>query len=238
MRYKANRAMQQNGDSQPAASGVRAYVFSLLLLALVCLIVLHPSRSQALPSADGWLLTYVWSPEACQEDLSSDAAQCTEPNGFLPRDLRRSNGNLSGNSCTNEELSRELVARLIEVTSNKIMAKNAWDRYGKCGGLSPTDYVSTIELVDRRIQWPEAYSPQSTSKKIDISQLSQAIEKLNPGLDDHSLKFGCHREWLNQIQFCLDSNYNFDGSACAVASSCPPLVKLRALLPGVHPAGP
>jgi ribonuclease I len=186
------------------------------------------SESAAAGSASGWIADYFWSPQYCREDLQSHEPQCIQPHGFVIRELIRKVSGVEQEHCDNESISRELLDRAIEFTFNMLKTKEAWDQYGKCGGVNASEYVGLLEYINRKIQWPDEYDPTVAGNKAVTAELAGEISQLNPGLNDQTMVFQCNGPWLEKIQICMDSDFKYDKISCPAApGNCGDTVKFR-----------
>ena len=175
-----------------------------------------------------WIATYNWSPQYCMDVLGSREPQCMQPHGFVFRNLIRTRGGAALENCDDEEsISRDIIERLMSIMLNKDQIKAAWNRYGKCSGHSASEYAGLIEYIDRRIEWPSAYDPQNAGIEVKIIAMARQFSAANRGLDYQSIIFRCKGPWLEQIQLCLNADFNYDRASCPSANTCRDDVRLR-----------
>lgn len=179
-----------------------------------------------------WVASYYWSPQYCDDNLSSREPQCMQPHGFLVEELIHIKDGRNLENCGGEQpLDKNLVNRLMSVTLNRQGTEAKWLRYGACSGFSASEYAGQIEFMDRRVTWPSAYDPMYTYKNVGLIQLAQQISSENPDLNLQNMTFTCKGAWLESIELCMTSDFGYAHASCPKANSCGDKVNLRQFQP-------
>lgn len=178
----------------------------------------------------GWVARFFWSPEYCNRNRGSREPQCGSPlQGFVLRDLIRVIDGREVDSCAvgSEALPTDILQQMTRFTRNKVETRASWRLYGRCSGLSASDYAAWAEFVDRRMVWPELFVPGGRDLQLKAAEITAGLKEENVSLGDEAVVLQCNRNWLASVDVCMDGAFNFDKSACPLASSCSTAVKVR-----------
>lgn len=178
----------------------------------------------------GWVARFFWSPEYCNRNRGSREPQCGSPlQGFVLRDLIRVIDGREVDSCAvgTEALPTDILEQMARFTRNKVETRASWRLYGRCSGLSASDYAAWSEFVDRRMVWPELFVPGGRDLQLKAAEITAGLKEENASLGGEAVVLQCNRNWLASVDVCMDGAFNFDKSACPLASSCNPAVKVR-----------
>jgi len=178
----------------------------------------------------GWVARFFWSPEYCNRNRGSREPQCGSPlQGFVLRDLIRVIDGREVDSCAvgSEALPTDILEQMTRFTRNKVETRASWRLYGRCSGLSASDYAAWAEFVDRRMVWPELFVPGGRDLQLKTTEITAGLNEENSSLGSEAVVLQCNRNWLASVDVCMDGAFNFDKSACPLASSCNTTVKVR-----------
>lgn len=193
-------------------------IVALMMLAL-------PFLAQA---ESGWMAEFVWSPQYCSQHHDSREVQCQQANGFVLQELVRIvDGRIADDCDEGALLSQDTVNQMARFTKNRVRTRISWQRYGRCSGLSETDYAAFAEHVDRRMNWPAGYQPGSPEQLSTTAEVIAAITGDNPGLNEEVMAMRCKRRELESITLCLDNRFELSSSACLLSSNCGESIRLR-----------
>lgn len=190
-----------------------------------------PSASADVPPASdsGWVARFFWSPQYCDSNRGSREPQCVPVQGFVLRDLIRVRDGKRVEGCTSGpiSLSPEILGQMLQFTRNLPETRASWQIYGRCSGLSEVDYAAYTELVDRRIWWPQEFSPEGPDVESSAAEILALVAKGNHKLPVESLSTHCKRSALESIDVRFDDNFNYVQSGIPADGNCKRRIRVR-----------
>ncbi|HEX4895834.1 MAG TPA: ribonuclease T2 [Solimonas sp.] len=175
---------------------------------------------------DYWLLSLSWSPQFCVHQTSE--MQCVTPYDFVVHGLWPQHEKGYPDYCGGQrELSQNLVRRLMPLMPSEKLIQHQWRKHGSCSGLSPEDYVLTVERARRAIVVPPTYREPTEYRRTDLDSLQAEFARFNPKLTPETLAVQCSGRWLKEVRVCMDRD--FAPRACGedVADRCGAEIMIR-----------
>ncbi len=176
----------------------------------------------------GWVARFFWSPQYCDRNRGSREPQCVPVQGFVLRDLIRIRDGKPVEGCTTGPvlLSQPMLDQILQFTLNLPETRASWRIYGRCSGLSEVDYAAYTELVDRRIWWPEAYSPDRPDVETTAEDLLAAIAAVNHEMPVAALNVHCRFSALESVDIRFDDHFNYLPASSPAATNCKSRVRV------------
>ena len=173
--------------------------------------------TQSLAAPQGWTLHLVWSPDYCEDDLTSKEPQCTEERYFTIDGLQpRFDGDKP--DCVDERLSDEEAERWMTTIPNRAQIKKTWKRQGACSGLDSAGYYTQLERGSRRVLVPAEFSDVTEARHTTVQAAKAAFIRDNPGLGVDAIALDCHGRSLAGVSVCFDADFQYQ--ACSIAARC------------------
>ncbi|WP_293371113.1 hypothetical protein [Nevskia sp.] len=149
--------------------------------------------------------------------------------GFVLRDLIRVVDGKSLEGCTTGavSLSPEILTQMLQFTKNAPETRASWRIYGRCSGLSEVDYAAYTELVDRRIWWPQAYSPDAPDVETTAQDILATVASANHKLPVDALSTHCRRSYLESVDIRFDDRFNYVRSSAPPDGNCKAAIRVR-----------
>jgi len=190
-----------------------------------------PAAPAEVPAASdsGWVARFFWSPQYCDRNRGSREPQCVPVQGFVLRDLIRVVDGKEVEGCTTGPvtLSPAILTQMLQFTRNLPETRASWRIYGRCSGLSEVDYAAYTELVDRRIWWPQDFSPEGPDVEITAAEILAAVARANHKLPVEALSTHCKRSALESIDIRFDDRFNYVQNTTPPDGNCQ--AKIRVL---------
>lgn len=190
-----------------------------------------PAEPAATPTSSdsGWVARFSWSPQYCNRNRGSREPQCVPVQGFVLRDLIRvvDGKPLEGCSTGSVTLSPAIVVQMLQFTRNAPETRASWRIYGRCSGLSEVDYAAYTELVDRRIWWPQQYSPNAPDIETSAADLLANVAGANHQLPVEALSTHCWRSYLESIDVRFDDQFRYVASSAPPDGNCKSAIRVR-----------
>jgi hypothetical protein len=162
------------------------------------------------------------SPAICKlNPYMGNLRQCIEGNPMTVNFYRVANQSCSNSRYSMSPLQENLTSKVIPDGN---IRKNIWQQYGRCSGLSTSNYFRTITSLASQLKLPKELS-SGRSYRFASSGLSRQLLSLNPGMKPNSFNFFCQKNSAGQsvltyINVCYDNNGRF--AQCATRSyTCP-----------------
>lgn len=163
-----------------------------------------------------------FSPAVCKlNPYMGNLRQCIEGNPMTVNFYRVANQSCSNSRYSMSPLQENLTSKVIPDGN---IRKNIWQQYGRCSGLSTSNYFRTITSLASQLKLPKELS-SGRSYRFASSGLSRQLLSLNPGMKPNSFNFFCQKNSAGQsvltyINVCYDNNGRF--AQCATRSyTCP-----------------
>lgn len=186
---------------------------------------LFNSQLLAAPQLQGYVMQVQMTPAVCAlEPSKQKQRKCLEGysltiTGLLPEATERS---CSTNSSANlSPLQAKVVARVMPEENARIQL---WRSIGACVPMSASQYFRTvINLADRLKVPADLTSPEN--KNVQYNILKNQFVKLNPGMNNNSIRFTCQNSQndpvLTEIQICYRVNGQYKQCSNHIVSNCP-----------------
>jgi len=162
------------------------------------------------------------SPAICKlNPYMGNLRQCIEGNPMTVNFYRVANQACSNSRYSMSPLQENLTSKVIPDGN---IRKNIWQQYGRCSGLSTSNYFRTITSLASQLKLPKELS-SGRSYRFASNGLSRQLLSLNPGMKPNSFNFFCQKNSAGQsvltyINVCYDNNGRF--AQCATRSyTCP-----------------
>lgn len=208
----------------------RRWMWSLLLvLPLVAAVGVANSDSSG-----SWKVSLAWSPEFCRDSHeSSREMQCTDPHAFVLGGFEQVHGTGEAERCAKnfQDVSDDVMERMLGVMWNKVVIKDEWRQHGICSGLAMMEYFVNADYLAQKIAVPEVYTKPFGVLETSSEQVRKRFVESNTGLDPDALVLRCDREWLREVEVCVDKDLKYQACLVQPADSCRAGIKLR----GVNP---
>ena len=186
---------------------------------------LFNSQLMAAPQLQGYVMQVQLTPAVCALDTSKQKQRkCLEGysltiTGLLPEATERSCSTTS--SANLSPLQAKVVARVMPEENARIQL---WRSIGGCIPMSASQYFRTVINLADRLKVP-ADLTSSENKSVQYNVLKNQFVKLNPGMNNNSIRFTCQSSQnepvLTEIQVCYRVNGQYKQCSNHIVSNCP-----------------
>jgi ribonuclease T2 len=202
---------------------MRSWLLCLPLLAAV-------SAVQSDSGGGRWKVSLAWSPEFCHDSHeSSREMQCTDPHAFVLGGFEQVRESGEAQRCGKnfQDVSDDVMERMLGVMWNKVVIKDEWRQHGSCSGLGMMEFFVQADFLARKIAIPEVYTRSFGTLETTAEQVRRRFVEANAGLDQDALLLRCDREWLREVEVCVDKDLNYQACMVQPADTCRASIKLR-----------
>jgi ribonuclease T2 len=100
------------------------------------------------------------------------------------------------------------------------LAWHAWNKHGRCSGLSARDYYALTREAAARVRRPEALEALRQPVRIAPEVIEAAFLEVNPGLAPEGVTVTCRDGRFREARVCLDRDLRFRRCAPDAARDC------------------
>lgn len=129
---------------------------------------------------------------------------------------------ITANSARLSLLQENIIAKVIP---DDYVRQQMWQGYGRCSGMSASNYFRSITILTARLKLPSELS-NGTSYRVSHGRLLQQIATTNPQLFPQSLRLYCQMNRKNQpvlthINICYNTIGQFAQCGTIKPTTCP-----------------
>ncbi|MBJ9905449.1 ribonuclease T2 family protein [Acinetobacter bereziniae] len=179
----------------------------------------------AAPQLQGYVMQVQLTPAVCALDSSKQKQRkCLEGysltiSGLLPETTERNCTTNSSASLT--PLQAKVVARVMPEENARIQL---WRSVGGCVPMNASQYFRTVINLADRLKIP-ADLTSSENKNVQHNALKTQFVRLNPGMNNDSIRFTCQSSSSNpvltEVQVCYRVNGQYKQCSNHIVSNCP-----------------
>lgn len=189
------------------------------------------NQLHAAPQLQGYVMQVQLTPAVCDLDTSKrKQRKCLEGysltiTGLLPETTEKDC--TTNSSATLAPLQAKVVARVMPEENARVQL---WRGIGKCVPMNASQYFRTIINLAEKLKIP-ADLTSSESKNTQHTTLKAQFTRLNPGMNNESIRFTCQntatKTVLTEIQVCYRVNGQYKQCANHVVSNCPSTFSIK-----------
>ncbi|RKG36833.1 ribonuclease T2 family protein [Acinetobacter rongchengensis] len=186
---------------------------------------LFNSQLIAAPQLQGYVMQVQLTPAVCALDSSKQKQRkCLEGysltiTGLLPETTER--GCATNSSASLSPLQAKVVARVMPEENARIQL---WRSIGGCVPMNASQYFRTVINLADKLKVP-ADLTSSENKNVQYNVLKNQFVKLNPGMNNNSIRFTCQNPLSNpvltEVQVCYRVNGQYKQCSNHIVSNCP-----------------
>ena len=159
-------------------------------------------------SFDYYVLALSWSPSFCAtEGDARNSPQCEagRRHGWILHGLwpQYERGWPSYCRTTARNPSRAMTAAMADITGTDGLAWHAWNKHGRCSGLSATDYFTLSRRAYDRIARPAVLRKLDRTVSLPASVIEEAFLEANPALGPDEITITCKAGRIAEARICL-----------------------------------
>ncbi|MFW1733428.1 ribonuclease I [Acinetobacter sp. ULE_I001] len=179
----------------------------------------------AAPQLQGYVMQVQMTPAVCALDSSKQKQRkCLEGysltiTGLLPETTERNCTTNTSASLT--PLQAKVVARVMPEENARIQL---WRSVGGCVPMNASQYFRTVINLADRLKIPRDLT-SSENKNVQHNALKTQFVRLNPGMNNDSIRFTCQSSSSNpvltEVQVCYRVNGQYKQCSNHIVSNCP-----------------
>ncbi len=157
---------------------------------------------------DYYVLSLSWSPSWCAtEGDASGSPQCRAGAGFgwilhgLWPQYERGWPSYCRGSAANP--SRAMTRAMADITGTDGLAWHAWNKHGRCSGLSAEVYFATARRANDAVARPAVFRQLQEPVHLPASVIEAAFLEANPDLEADMVTVTCQSARISEVRICL-----------------------------------
>ena len=161
---------------------------------------------------DYYVLALSWSPSWCAlEGDARQSPQCERGKGFgwilhgLWPQFEEGWPSYCRGSARNP--SRSMTRAMADITGTDGLAWHAWNKHGRCSGLSAEDYYDVSRDAYDAVNRPEVVRKLEDPVTLPARVVEQAFLETNPDLEADMITVTCKRNRIEEVRICLTRDF-------------------------------
>ena len=152
---------------------------------------------------DYYVLSLSWSPGYCV--THDDPEQCGRGLGWIVHGLWPQYERGWPSYCRTAERnpSRAETAAMADITGTAGLAWHAWDKHGRCSGLSAEAYFGAERRAFQAVTMPEVLRQVDAPLRLPASVVEDAFLEANPGMTADGITITCEGGRIAEARICL-----------------------------------
>ncbi len=152
---------------------------------------------------DYYVLSLSWSPSYCA--TRNDPEQCGRGLGWIVHGLWPQFERGWPSYCRTAERnpSRAETAAMADITGTAGLAWHAWDKHGRCSGLSAGAYFAAERRAFQAVTMPEVLRQAEEPLRLPASVVEDAFLEANPGMTADGITITCDNGRIAEARICL-----------------------------------
>ena len=158
---------------------------------------------------DYYVLALSWSPTWCAlEGDARGSPQCDADFGWVLHGLWPQYEEGWPSYCNGSERnpSRRMTAAMSDITGTSGLAWHAWNKHGRCSGLSAADYFEQSRKAFDAVNRPELLRKLNKPVTVPASVIEAAFLEENPNLFADAITITCKSGRIQEARICLTSD--------------------------------
>ncbi|MEM9343969.1 MAG: ribonuclease T2 [Pseudomonadota bacterium] len=177
------------------------YLVVLLLLPLMA-----RAEGERAGDFDYYVLALSWSPTWCAlEGDQRGSPQCDAAFGWVLHGLWPQYEQGWPSYCRGSEAnpSRRMTADMADITGTSGLAWHAWNKHGRCSGLSAAGYFEQSREAFEAVTRPDILRKLDKPVTVPASVIEAAFLEENPGLSADAVTITCKAGRIQEARICL-----------------------------------
>ena len=182
----------------------------LALLCAACAASLARAEGEPAGGFDYYVLALSWSPNWCAREGDAKASpQCETGAGYgwilhgLWPQYEEGWPSYCRGTARNPSAQHDRPS-MADITGTGGLAWHAWNKHGRCTGLSAEDYFALSRLAYDRVARPEVFRQLSAPVTLPASVVEAAFLEANPDLAPEGVTVTCAGGQIAEVRICLD----------------------------------
>ncbi len=185
---------------------MRAIVFALCLMPFAAF-----AEGEQAGKFDYYVLSLSWSPTWCSlEGDVRNSAQCSRDralgwvlHGLWPQ-FERGWPSYCRGSARNP--SRSDTAAMADITGTAGLAWHAWNKHGRCSGLTSDDYFEAARTAFDAVEKPGVLRELTDAVRLPADVVEAAFLEVNPELSADGITITCKSGRIQEARICLSKS--------------------------------
>jgi ribonuclease T2 len=161
---------------------------------------------------DYYVLALSWSPTWCAiEGDARNSPQCDAGRGFgwILHGLWPQFETGWPSYCRGSERNppRSMTRAMADITGTDGLAWHAWNKHGRCSGLSAADYYDASRDAYDAVNRPEVFRKLEDPVRIPAGLVEEAFIEANPALEPDMVTVTCKASRVQEVRICLDRDF-------------------------------
>ena len=161
---------------------------------------------------DYYVLSLSWSPSWCRlEGDARGSPQCEDGagHGWILHGLWPQYERGWPSYCPTRERnpSRAMTAEMADITGTSGLAWHAWNKHGRCSGLSAEAYYDAARAAYAAVVRPEVFRKLDRALTLPARVVEEAFLAENPDLEPDMITITCKRDRIEEARICLTREF-------------------------------
>lgn len=161
---------------------------------------------------DYYVLSLSWSPSWCRlEGDDRGSPQCEDGTGYgwilhgLWPQFEEGWPSYCRGQARNP--SRAMTGAMADITGTGGLAWHAWNKHGRCSGLSAEDYFEVSRDAYGAVNRPQVFRDLDRPVTLPASVVEAAFIEANPTLEPDMITVTCKRDRIEEVRICLTREF-------------------------------
>jgi ribonuclease T2 len=103
--------------------------------------------------------------------------------------------------------TRAETAGMADITGTSGLAWHAWNKHGRCSGLSANDYFAASRAAFDAVAKPPVLRQLDAPIRLPARVIEQAFLEINPGLSPDAITITCKSGRIQEARICLTRDF-------------------------------
>ena len=189
------------------------------ILALFLSVTTASAEGERAGDFDYYVLALSWSPSWCAlEGDARNSPQCEAGtgHGWILHGLWPQFEEGWPSYCKGSERnpSRSMTRAMADITGTDGLAWHAWNKHGRCSGLSAEGYFEASRAAYEAVNRPQVFRELDRAVTLPASIVEEAFIEANPALEPDMITVTCRSERIQEVRLCLTRD--FEPRTCGV----------------------
>ncbi|MEM0948251.1 MAG: ribonuclease T2 [Pseudomonadota bacterium] len=174
---------------------------------------------------DYYVLALSWSPNWCAVEGDARGSPQCDPgtgNGWILHGLWPQYERGWPSYCTTDARnpSRAMTAQMADITGTSGLAWHAWNKHGRCSGLTADAYFRTARQAYQQVQRPEVLRRLDRAVTLPARVIEDAFLEANSKLAPDMITITCRSGRIAEARICMTPDLDLRTCGADVIKDC------------------